>query len=64
MRFSRLSLLAVAALCAALLPGCGSKGPLYLRDNPPAGTRIPKPATPAPVPYPAYPADEPAKKRD
>jgi hypothetical protein len=64
MRFPRLSVFAAAAFCAALLPGCGSKGPLYLRDNPPAGTRIPKPATPAPVPYPADPADEPAKKRD
>ena len=42
-----------AILSMVLLNACGQKGPLYLRDNPPAGTRIPKPATPKPVPYPA-----------
>lgn len=65
MRFSRLSMVALAAaLCAALLSGCGSKGPLYLRDNPPAGMKLPKPATPKPVPYPADPAAEEQEKRD
>jgi predicted small lipoprotein YifL len=45
--------LLAAAASLALLTACGQKGPLYLRDNPPAGTKIPKPATPKPVPYPA-----------
>lgn len=59
MRFSRLPKWPKAALAAAiglvLLPGCGSKGPLYLRDNPPAGIKLPKPPAPKPVPYPAEP---------
>ena len=46
-----------ATFSLALLSGCGQKGPLYLRDNPPAGTKIPKPSTPKPVPYPAEVVD-------
>lgn len=38
-----------------LLAGCGQKGPLYLRDNPPPGIRIPKPPAPKPIPYPPDP---------
>ncbi len=54
MRFLRLFTVALAAtLCVALLAACGQKGPLYLREDPPAGTKVPKPATPKPVPYPA-----------
>ena len=54
MPFSRFPVAALAAAVSlALLTACGQKGPLYLRDNPPAGTKIPKPATPKPVPYPA-----------
>lgn len=65
MRFSRLSIVALAtAACAVSLSGCGSKGPLYLRDNPPPGTKIPKPATPVPIPYPADAAAAPEKKQD
>lgn len=65
MRFSRLSIVALAtAACTVSLSGCGSKGPLYLRDNPPPGTKIPKPATPVPVPYPADAATTPEKKQD
>ncbi len=40
-----LSLLLLAA-------GCGQKGALYLRDNPPAGVRPPKPEVYTPLPYP------------
>jgi predicted small lipoprotein YifL len=36
----------------ALAAGCGQKGPLYLRDNPPAGVRAAKPPAAKPVPYP------------
>ena len=36
----------------ALLAGCGQKGPLYPRDNPPPGVKPPKAETYKPVPYP------------
>jgi len=42
-------LLLAAVLLAA---GCGQKGPLYLRDNPPPGVKPPKPEPYKPVPYP------------
>ena len=32
--------------------GCGQKGPLYLRDNPPASVKPPKPEPFMPLPYP------------
>ena len=35
-----------------LAAGCGQKGPLYLRDNPPAGVKPPKPEPFKPLPYP------------
>ena len=38
--------------------GCGQKGPLYLRDNPPPGVKPEKRDTYKPVPYPPEPADE------
>ena len=43
-------LLVCAAL--ALAAGCGQKGPLYLRDNPPPGVKPPKPEAYKPLPYP------------
>jgi predicted small lipoprotein YifL len=48
MRF--LLICAGIALAAA---GCGQKGPLYLRDNPPPGIKPAKPAPVKPLPYPA-----------
>lgn len=44
----------LAALLAfsVLLAGCGQKGPLYLRENPPANVKLPKPDQYKPVPYP------------
>lgn len=58
MRFPRFSAAVLAALGAtAMLGACGQKGSLYLRDNPPAGVKVPKPAVPKPVPYPADVAD-------
>ena len=45
----RLALLLLAAMLAA---SCGQKGPLYLRDNPPAGIKPPKPEAYKPTPYP------------
>ena len=35
-----------------LTASCGQKGPLYLRDNPPAGVKQPRPEPYQPVPYP------------
>ena len=45
----------LALICA----GCGQKGPLYLRDNPPPGYKPLKPPAPKPVPYPD--AEQPGK---
>ena len=44
--------LLVCAALALAAAGCGQKGPLYLRDNPPPGLEPAKPAPPKPVPYP------------
>jgi predicted small lipoprotein YifL len=44
-----------ALFCAAIAlaaAGCGQKGPLYLRDNPPPGVKPAKPPAAKPVPYP------------
>lgn len=54
-----LLLLAAAVLLAA---GCGQRGPLYLRDNPPPGVKPPKPPAYQPVPYPAE-AERDAEKK-
>jgi len=43
-----------------LLGGCGQKGPLYLRDNPPPPGV--KPAKPAPVKPNPYPRGEDAEQ--
>jgi len=40
------------AVIALAVAGCGQKGPLYLRDNPPPGVKPAKPAPVKPVPYP------------
>jgi hypothetical protein len=47
-----------------LRQGCGQKGSLYLRDNPPHGVRPAKAEPYKPVPYPNEPRDdsEPDKK--
>jgi len=48
----------LAALVLALAAGCGQKGNLYLRDNPPPGMRPAKTDPYKPVPYPSEPRDE------
>jgi predicted small lipoprotein YifL len=55
---------AAAIFLAALIlaAGCGQKGPLYLRDKPPAGVKPPKSEAYKPAPYPAE-ADSPAEKK-
>jgi predicted small lipoprotein YifL len=48
--FVRFVLFLVALAVSAT--GCGQKGPLYLRENPPPGVKPAKPPVPKPVPYP------------
>jgi predicted small lipoprotein YifL len=45
-------------LLAVLAFGCGQRGELYLRDNPPPGVKPPKPEAPKPVPYPQPVGDD------
>ena len=42
----------VGVALALAAGGCGQKGPLYLRDNPPPGVKPAKPPAAKPVPYP------------
>jgi len=48
--FMRFLVLAVS-LCLGVA-GCGQKGSLYFRDNPPAGVKPPNPDPYRPLPYP------------
>jgi len=54
--------IALLALVLAALTACGQKGPIYLRDNPPPGTRPAKPEAVKPVPYPAERESQPEKR--
>ena len=42
----------VVLLLVLLAAGCGQKGPLYLRDNPPPGMKPARPEAYKPLPYP------------
>ena len=53
---TRFAILAVSLLLLAT--GCGQRGPLYLRDNPPPGVHPAKAEPYKPVPYPNEPRDE------
>jgi predicted small lipoprotein YifL len=55
-----LALIASALLLAA---GCGQRGPLYLRDNPPPGVKTHKSESYQPVPYPPEDAERDGEKR-
>ena len=46
----RPAILAIAFFLLAA--GCGQRGDLYLRDNPPPGTKPPRPEAYKPLPYP------------
>ena len=41
-----------AVLLVLIAAGCGQKGALYLRDNPPPGVKAPRPEPYKPIPYP------------
>ena len=41
-----------------LAAGCGQRGDLYLRDNPPPGVKPPKPEVYTPLPYPKEAGEE------
>jgi predicted small lipoprotein YifL len=57
------SLLTLLAILGA--SGCGQKGALYLRDNPPPGYKPPRQAPPyTPVPYPTDPEAERAAPKN
>jgi len=43
---------------ALVAAGCGLRGPLYLRDNPPPGVKPAKPPADKPTPYPRSYPDE------
>ena len=45
-------LLAMSAVFALLVAGCGQRGDLYFRDNPPPGVKPQKAEPYKPVPYP------------
>jgi predicted small lipoprotein YifL len=45
----------------ALVAGCGQKGPLFLSDKPPAGTKLQKAPPYKPVPYPKDTDDQDQK---
>jgi len=53
--FMRWFIVLALALAAA---GCGQRGPLYLRDNPPAGVKPERHDTYKPVPYPPSATEE------
>jgi predicted small lipoprotein YifL len=55
-----LALIASALLLAA---GCGQRGPLYLRDNPPPGVKVHKSEPYQPVPYPPEDAERASGKK-
>lgn len=42
----------IAVPLLLLAAGCGQRGDLYLRDNPPPGVKAPKPEVYTPLPYP------------
>jgi predicted small lipoprotein YifL len=49
---------ALLVVLIALAAGCGQKGPLYLRDKPPPGTKPPAEEPYRPKPYPKDAAGE------
>jgi predicted small lipoprotein YifL len=53
--FMRWIIVLALALAAG---GCGQRGPLYLRDNPPPGVKPEKRDTYKPVPYPPSATEE------
>lgn len=59
-RRPRSATVAALSLALAVLAGCGQRGNLYLRENPPPGLKPERPAPYKPVPYPASPGEDKA----
>jgi predicted small lipoprotein YifL len=60
----RSAFLLAVSTALAVLAGCGQRGDLYFRDNPPPGVKPRKTEPYKPVPYPAdteRPGDAPEK---
>lgn len=49
----------LVAVSAGLILGCGQRGDLYLRDDPPAGVKPPKTGAQKPLPYPQSVGEQP-----
>ena len=54
----------IALLVLLLAAGCGQRGALYLRDNPPSSVKPPRPEPFKPLPYPQEAGEEPAAGSD
>lgn len=54
----RLLAFVAATALAAIVLGCGQRGPLYLRDKPPPGVKPEKRDTYKPIPYPRSTGEE------
>lgn len=59
-RRPRTAIRAALFLALAMLAGCGQRGDLYLRENPPPGLKPERPAPYKPVPYPQSPGEDKA----
>jgi len=58
------SIVVTALIIGVASAGCGQKGPLYLRDNPPRGVKPPKEKPYEPVPYPKDAAPDGAAREN
>jgi predicted small lipoprotein YifL len=54
----------LVAVCLSLALGCGQKGSLYLRENPPPGMHPARTEPYKPVPYPSEPGKEGERETD
>ena len=54
----------LAVLVVLLAAGCGQRGALYLRDNPPASVKPPRPEPFKPLPYPKDAGEDEATGAD
>ena len=53
----------LVAVTIGLMFGCGQRGDLYLRDDPPAGVKPPKSGAHKPPPYPQSVGEQPGAEQ-